>query len=140
MKNPILLTTIFIILLSCKITGKHTSQGLIPHQVSKTETFEDFNAKFHADSAFQLTRITFPLGGHQVDAFEEKGLKKESWQVMKVPVEAPIDTLEYNRIIERTDSSVTEEIWVEDSGFHVKRTFKQRSGKWFLTFYNDTNL
>ena len=140
MKIPILLTAICIFLLSCKSTGKDTSQSLKTHQVSMIESFENFNARFHADSAFQLTRIDFPLNGQQVDGFEEKGWTQGNWHVMKVPVGAPIDTLEYKRTIESTDSSVSEEIWVEDSGFRVERTFKLINGKWFLTFYNDINL
>ena len=59
---------------------------------------------------------------------------------MKMPVGGPIDTLEFKRNIEKTDSSVSEEIWIEDSGFRIERTFKLKEGKWFLVLYNDINL
>lgn len=140
MKKPIILTAFTIFLLSCNDTGKATSQVSMKQAASVTETFDDFNSKFHADSSFQLSRINFPLDGQQVDGFEKKSWSQNSWPLMKVPVGAPFDTLKFKRNIEKTDSSVNEEIWIEESGFRVERTFKLKEGKWFLVSYNDINL
>ncbi|RYZ59351.1 MAG: hypothetical protein EOO14_08520 [Chitinophagaceae bacterium] len=141
MKTPLILTAILSLLFSCGQTEEISKEEPAARQAkADAETFEVFNEQFHADSTFQVSRIAFPLEGQQIDAFEERDWTPQNWQMMKMPVGAPLDTFEYKRNLEKTDSSVTEEIWVEESGFRVERTFKLKDNKWFLTFYNDINI
>ncbi|MEJ7912336.1 MAG: hypothetical protein WKF70_04220, partial [Chitinophagaceae bacterium] len=131
MISPLTLTAFAIIFFSCEGTVKDTSQISFIHEASVAEKFKIFDVKFHEDSAFQLSRIVFPLDGQHIDGFEKKVWVRNSWTLMKVPVGALMDTSEFKRNIEMTDSSVAEKIWIEDSGFRVERIFKQRDGKWY---------
>ena len=93
MKTLLTLTAILIIISSCGETGANANGTLVAtQQKADVETFEEFNTRIHTDSAFQISRLSFPLAGHQIDAFEERGWTLENWQMMKTPVGAPIDT------------------------------------------------
>ncbi len=125
---------------SCKSSKKEAGVPRQKIQEQVSESFDEFNKRFHSDAAFQWSRISFPISGHRIDGFSKRVWSMENWELMKVPISTPMDTLQYKRSLNKTDTPVFEAVWIEQSGFRLERTFKLRNGKWFLTQYNDINL
>lgn len=107
---------------------------------TETENFETFNRKFHSDSIFQMSRIKFPLKGQLIDGFENHNWNSKTWHLMTTEVGSKNLPKEFKRKITKTDSSVVESIWIENSGFKLEREFKPINNQWFLTSYNEVNL
>jgi hypothetical protein len=108
--------------------------------VDTSEDFDDFNKQFHSDSVFQMSRIVFPIAGFYADGEGKHQWTAKNWTLMKEPVREITDTTEYKHSLYKTNSSVTEKYWIENSGFRIERRFEKKSGKWFLTFYEDTEI
>lgn len=123
----------FNLLLSCK------------NQMSKSqridESFDQFFDRFHADSAFQMSRIQFPLPGLDTDKMEMEDTvyhwTPDKWELHH---DFNLDTTDY--IVEKniSDSLAVEKIYLENSGFIVERTFKKIDGMWFLVYFKNINL
>ena len=94
-----------------------------------TENFDEFNVRFHTDSLFQLSRISFPIGGHFADANDSYKWTPENWVLMRVPVKEKVQSNIYQHELHKTDTSVTERFWIDNSGFDVERRFKKISDK-----------
>jgi hypothetical protein len=105
-----------------------------------TESFETFNERFHRDSVFQLSRIAFPIGGHFAEGENSHEWTAGNWELLKEPVRETINAKEYEHNLQKTDTTVIEKYWIENSGFKVERRFKKIGSKWFLTYYDDINL
>lgn len=105
-----------------------------------TENFAGFNARFHSDSAFQLSRVAFPIGGGYVEGEYRREWTRENWEIMKVPVTETATSKDHRHELQETDNTVTEKYWIENSGFKAERRFKKIGGKWFLTHYEEINL
>ena len=140
-----LLPILPIILLSCAVNNK---QGKVPAAVvsktnpnrDTTETFAIFNEHFHSDSAFQLSRIAFPIGGHYAEGESSRSWRVGNWELLKEPVRETVNTNEYKHDLQKTDTTVIEKYWIENSGFKTERRFRKIGGKWYLTYYDDINL
>jgi len=117
-----------------------TKKGTNIHTKDTIESFQSFNIRFHADSFFQVSRIAFPIGGKYVDGSNQYSWTKQNWKQLKSPVGARVDTSQYKYRLVKTDSSVTEKFWIDQSGFSIERRFKLKKDKWFLTYFNDVNL
>jgi|SRR5215467_3947331 len=116
------------------------SQGKTRNKKDTMERFQTFNVKFHNDSSFQISRVAFPIGGKFVDGTTQHGWSKQNWKMLKNPVGYNIDTTQYKYLLNKTDSSVVEKFWINQSGFNIERRFKLKNNKWYLTFFNDVNL
>lgn len=105
------------------------------------EDYGDFYQKFHQDSLFQMGRITFPLPGIRPEMMDEADTiyywEKEDWQMHTLPA---FDPEVYKMEKSLSDSMAVEDIYIEDSGFFIRREFRPIGGKWFLTYYVDSNL
>ena len=140
-----LLLFLSIFYLSCADNSEQSKADAIgvTEPVSTTdsaETFTSFNDRFHRDSIFQLSRIAFPIGGNFVEGENSQKWTADNWELLKEPVRETIDTKEYQHDLQKTDTTVTEKYWIDNSGFKVERQFKKIGGKWFLTYYDDINL
>lgn len=124
---------LFIFLTSCINT---TETAIVK---PANESFENFNTRFHTDSLFQLSRIKFPIGGQFVDGFERHEWTIENWDLHKEPVSGK-KLKGFEHTITKTDTTVVEKIWIENSGFNFERKFKIIEGQWFLTYCKDLNL
>src|SRR5438105_11776269 len=119
MKSCLLLPVLFSTLLSCNYSNKIQPQVQViaapPHVVANdnAESFDSFNAKFHSDSVFQMSRIAFPIGGQQADDAENQKWTPANWQFLATPVSAMVDTTQYKHSLEMTDSYVTEKFWID---------------------------
>jgi hypothetical protein len=133
----------FVIFLSVACSSKKAQKNKLETKVrakDTVESFQSFNVKFHADSFFQISRIAFPIGGKYIDGSDQHGWTKQNWKQLKSPVGAKVDTSQYKYRLIKTDSSVTEKFWIDQSGFNIERRFKLKKDKWYLIYFNDVNL
>ncbi len=125
----------FVLLNGCRSARNATAAK------TAKEDFKIFYEKFLTDSAFQLKRINFPLPGINTAAMElEDSIyywKTDNWPMLKEP---EIDPDIYTRRLNITDTLVTDEIFIENSGFYIKSVFRPVKRKWFLTYFVDSNL
>ncbi len=110
------------------------------HKSIVEENFAEFDRRFHSDSLFQMSRITFPLKGKMVDGFDKKDWSAKNWSMMKSLVTENTNGKNYKKQTHFSDTLVTEKIWIENSGFSFERHFKKVNGKWFLVYCEDRNL
>lgn len=122
-------------------SAKRSSDSLSINSNSKIEEFSIFYDRYLNDSLFQMSRIKFPLPGINT---EEMSLSdtvyywhKETWALHK---NSRIDTSIYNSKKMVTDTLAVVEISLEDSGFLIRSEFRPIDGKWYLTYYIDSNL
>ena len=133
MRNLILPLSMIIVLglsVSCK---KTITVGSID------ESFDTFYDQFHADTAFQLSRVKFPLEGEYVTIDGGESWTWDGWEphVEKV---TDISDPEYDTEITRKDTEVIDKVWLRDSGFSVERRFQKIKGRWYLVYYETVNL
>ena len=109
-----------------------------PRKAAKVEDFDKFYDRFHTDSAFQMSRIKFPLGGgyHTVD--NSTKWTAENWHIMTTRV-YDVDKNKYKATYSKTDSSFTQKVWIDSAGLFVECRFELVDGKWFLVYMNDEN-
>jgi len=116
------------------------------------ENFDKFHEKFFTDSMFQKSRIEFPLPGKHYKFTEGEFVpeelskwQKDEWTVMENAFKGN-DTIAvygndtYKRRIKKTDTSVTETIFLVDSGFKVILKFGLSGRKWYLKRYDEFNF
>lgn len=105
---------------------------------SKVEDFDKFYDRFHADSAFQMSRIKFPLGGgyHTVD--NSTKWTAENWHLMTTRV-YDVDKNKYKATYSKTETTFTQKVWIDSAGLFVECRFELVDGKWFLVYMNDEN-
>jgi hypothetical protein len=139
--RPICLKFLVILFLfsACKNQQKkeaHTTVAL-------PADFLAFYEKFHADSAYQMAHIQFPLEGYPayMDSSQlEKGTfywQKEDWQIQNFN---NFDKMEFTRHYEQPfEGVITEVIQKTNSPFGVYRRFYKRGDDWLLIFYSDMN-
>jgi len=129
MKNLIvLLTVILLTLISC---DKAKTQEKRNTSNSSIENFDSFYDKFHKDSLFQISRLKFPLKGGPDSGDINEEWTKENWHILKVKI-YDVDTTKYKVFYEKRDTSFTEKVWIEDSGFSSEYNFQLIDNKWFL--------
>ena len=102
------------------------------------ESFDDFYLRFHQDSLFQIKRVVFPLKGFQSDNttdesadFETPNPDIEHWVMMRLPDLDPDMLME----TKKTDTMVTERIYIDGAGFETGSTFKLINGLWYLDYF-----
>lgn len=141
--NHFRMIIIVLILASCQ-NKKDESFHLKPESkketITNTESFDQFNARFHSDSVFQLSRVDFPIEGISVSGFEKHNWTKQNWQFLSVPVAEKTEIGDYEHSLMKTDTLVIEKFWIPGSSFEVERQFKLINNTWFLVYYNDINL
>lgn len=145
-KNERVMTGLSVIafwLLACQYPHQNGFQKHNTREKTMDESFDWFYQNFHKDSVFQLQRITFPLAGSDMgedyNPIEDKETfywTKSNWTLMKTPQLDEDMKLEINK----NDSTVSERIYIPDSGFEIIRQFTLIQGKWYLTYYGNQNL
>jgi len=115
-----------------------SSETTVSRKKSKVENFDKFYDRFHTDSAFQMSRIKFPLGGgyHTVD--NSTKWTAENWHLMTTRV-YDIDKNKYKATYSKTETTFTQKIWIDSAGLFVECRFELVDGKWFLVYMNDEN-
>lgn len=106
--------------------------------------FDNFYDKFHTDTAFQISHITFPLEGFDVNS-DNTFLKEEEdsfyWQKKDwVYMHHITNKNEFKIEIKRKEKSIEEKISLPNSGYFIIRIFSFINEKWYLTFYGFQDL
>ncbi|MFP4093547.1 MAG: DUF4348 domain-containing protein [Cyclobacteriaceae bacterium] len=107
-------------------------------QAKSPEDFTQFYERFLTDSAFQMSRIDFPLPGLRPDESEDTAYQwtREEWIMLKKP---ELDST-YLRELEVSDTLATDEIYMESSGFYFKMVYEPIKRKWHLVYLIDSGL
>jgi hypothetical protein len=101
-----------------------------------TEDFKEFYQRFLTDSAFQISRLLFPLEGEKIVDDQTYPWTLDNWTIMKASV-YEVDTTEYKVEIEELDNLKSFRVYIPDSGFELVMKFKLVSGKWYLFYCKD---
>src|SRR5687767_4007615 len=78
------------------------------------EDFDKFYDKFHKDMTFQMSRLKFPLQGHNEFG---KAWTKTNWQLMKGKI-YEVDKSQYQVDIKKTSQSFFQKVWIDGAGFN----------------------
>jgi len=152
-----ILMAVLVATLSCcpRDVGKEDTTPIPEAQAqsvapNRAEVFDEFYHKFYRDSTFQVSRIQFPLKGHdsnvingdiQVSDHETEGYfvrdnqlywKKDGWRFVTTMWEEHED---FYKTIEQSDTLVIERIIANYEFWIITSHFKPIDGKWTLVFY-----
>ena len=125
---------------SPKTDGKSTAtEAPAPKKKAKAEDFDKFYDRFHTDSAFQLSRVKFPLKGGEVGLDKTTPYTRQNWQMMRTRI-YDVDKSQYKVEYTKTETTFKQRVWVEGSGFSTECRFELIDGLWFLVYVKDENL
>ena len=156
MTKIVLIITLSICLYSCESRqtdkldeSSKTVKSLIDsiaNKLNQTENFDDFINKFYSDTNFMRTRLILPLKGKRT-TMTENGTEIADWSNINMKsigsykdVVNEAKDMKLKHTFEKTDDIIIEKIFVENSGFSVKRVFELRDKKWYMTEYNVTYI
>lgn len=129
----VLLLPLFF-LVSCKQYTPPT----IPPDASGQEDFAVFLGHFLTDTAFQYSRVAFPVRyvAGNFDSLYKKGdiveLTRQNWPLQIPPPDNPN---EIKQELSRMGDLVTERLIVLNTYF-TERRYLLRDGKWYLIYYS----
>jgi len=104
------------------------------------EDFSEFYQQFLTDSSFQMQRVQFPLPGKKITAEVQDTTYRwteDDWIMLK---EFELDTAQFERILQVTDTLATDEIYTPGAGFYFKMVFEPIKRKWHLVYLVDQGL
>ena len=129
---------------SC-IVADSSSAAYTERNTHINEDFFVFFQAFCTDSAFQLSRIKFPLTetylGYNLDSVITRRITKNDWKFRRIK-KFETNTFEYyfssfaNRKLPETDEMVYSVLGIEN-GIQINYYFKRENGKWFLVKIED---
>lgn len=106
---------------------------------SNVEDFDRFYVKFHNDSAFQMSRIKFPLEGKKIEGFTKQQWDEKNWDIIKTQI-FDVDTTEFKIEFKKTDTEFFEKCYIPNLGFKSEYKFEIVDKKWYLVYALDSNL
>jgi len=130
MKTIATIFSVFLLFVSC------SNGNITPRTLQKIdnsiENFDTFFEKFFYDSAFQCSRIKFPLAVETYDidlnGFKKSTINAGEWNFFNIK---QLNT-EYVFIASKEKDQTTVTIQKEDTGLSVDYTFQQQQNKWIL--------
>jgi len=143
MLTGILLSTMFFIWYAKK---NLVSNNVVPKEqvvaTSDGNGFEAFYERFHRDSLFQMSHITFPLEG--VPRLDSLGRYPEGfrWQEEDWLLHRPFDITDTSFVqnfIPLTEGMIVEEIRDVNGLFSMQRRFARIGEEWQLIYYASMN-
>lgn len=142
MKNINILRVIFLISIisfftNCSSVNK--IQNKESRKKSSVENFDVFYDKFHSDSVFQMSRISFPLKGEKVDWNGQQQWTIKNWVTLKTKI-YDVSTSEFKTDYKKTDSTFVQKFWLKDSGYFSEYRFELINKKWRLVYAHENNL
>ena len=145
MKQYLLILALLFAFSSCQNNQKKevepgdTTAGKVQKTKSITENFNDFYVKFHSDTAFQMTRIRFPIEGNCANYDTVMKWTPKNWGYIRGTVDE-IDTTRYNLTFEKKPDVVFEGVYCKECGFSFEARFQRIEGLWYLTYRQDNNF
>lgn len=142
-----LLPVIFgICLLGTACKQKSDSPKVESVTTANAELPADFNAfyeKFHTDSLYQMSHISWPLQGDRSRQVDSTHYQKTdaTWEQSNWTMHHPVDysSGDFKRQVQTLgDGLVVEYILITAGGYGIERRFaKQPDGEWNLIYYSD---
>jgi hypothetical protein len=132
----VFLFTIFIVtdgFSQRKPTGMSKIKGSPP------EEFPVFYERFHADSAFQMSRIIFPLQGLRVEGMDELPWSADNWELMRTRI-YQVDSTRFKTKVKLKKKYFEQTLWIEGTNFSSKRRFELLGNRWFLVYAYEGSL
>jgi len=123
-----------VVLIDCRMNPR-TQVG---YSIPDIFQFDSFYTRFHSDSAFQMSRIIFPLQGkpEQMDTLAHGDYytwPKETWILHRLLDER--DTT-YEQNFQIIDSTLLREvIFHKSSGYRMERRYSFMDDGWHLIYY-----
>jgi hypothetical protein len=122
------LTLTIISLAVCCFISCNSGRSKVSNTAKIIEDFDQFYEKFHKDSAFQMSRLKFPLQGH--NEFGNKWTV-DNWDIMKSKI-YEVDKSQFKVEFKKTEKIFFQKVWIDGSGFSSECRFELVNGKWFL--------
>lgn len=131
-------------LAACSNGSKETKGGAedpesIAADTVGAESFTAFYERFITDSAFQISRIPFPIKGKYRDPYQEYGWARESWGFQNLRL-SDIDTTQYTVKVLQTPTRVVESVKAKEGGFSYTMEYRLMHKKWYVIFREENNL
>jgi len=141
-KRVITLIAILALCVSCVLTSAQVSKTTFSKE---NEDFAYFIERFYADTLFQKSRIVIPLQGKIVTFNEiEKSIVETTWEGRKIIVTSFEEIKSLMKNVKQTyiinQESVSEKIYIENSGYVIEKTFQLQKERWYLTKYDIVNI
>jgi len=138
----ITLSIILTLCASCVLTSAQVSKTSYSIEI---EDFDYFIERFYADTLFQKSRIVIPLQGKIVTFNEiEKSIVETTWEGRKIIVTSFEEIKSLMKNVKQTyiinQESVSEKIYIENSGYVIEKTFQLQKERWYLTKYDIVNI
>lgn len=155
LNQSILASLLFSILLtSCDNSSTYTTSGQATKKPIVTEptpettdnNFNDFIEKFSTDTAFQASRIKFPLKTKWYDMDNERdsviyqdrlGVEMMDFRTKKST--GQFDQWEQQIVIDKNNTSATIQIRGIENGIMVDYSFEKINGSWMLVEMDDSS-
>jgi hypothetical protein len=144
MKNYIFKIAFMIMLVAIGINCKHSDEKPEDIRQSKSfsqlpEDFISFYEKFHADTAFQFSHVSFPMEGHRLirnengDTIETVMWTRENWETHK---KFDSSNKNFKQEFEMIGENVViETITALEGLFKIERRYAILSSCWNLIYY-----
>jgi hypothetical protein len=114
-------------------------KGMVKIQGSPPEEFPVFYERFHSDSAFQMSRIIFPLQGLRQFGMEEIPWTADNWELMRTRI-YEVDTTQFKTKVKLKKKYFEQTLWIEGTQFSSKRRFELLGNRWFLVYAYEGSL
>ncbi len=138
--------TLFLILVLVVFGCKDQNTNPVTQEEPSTSLsgipdFDKFYYRFHADSAFQLAHVSFPLEGmpsHYGD--KEIDIETYRWQKEDWTHHNLITSKEFESSFQVLDETLITEFIIHEKGtMGMKRRFSKSDDGWFLIYYAGMN-
>lgn len=106
---------------------------------SPPEEFPVFYERFHSDSAFQMSRIIFPLQGLRVEGMDELPWTPDNWELMRTRI-YQVDSTGFKTKVKFKKKYFEQTLWIEGTDFSSKRRFELLGNRWFLVYAYEGSL
>jgi hypothetical protein len=139
MKNLLNCLILALFIVSCKPQPPALKQE---EAATLAADFVMFYEKFHADSAFQMAHISFPLEGYPMAPDSATLASNFRWTADKWVMHRGsmfIDSLYTRKFDSPLPTMITEVIKQKGTPYGSYRRFLKRDDSWYLIFYSDMN-
>lgn len=144
MKNPCrqvlgFLVFFFAFFVASDVFAQGKPIGMAKIKGTPPEEFPVFYERFHSDSAFQMSRIMFPLQGLRVEGMEEIPWTAENWELMRTRI-YQVDSTRFKTKVKQKKNYFEQTLWIEGTKFSSKRRFELLGNRWFLVYAYEGSL
>lgn len=144
MSKPIAILTLLVVLFSCSqpeaTTAKPDVSTIKADRIApEQEKFDSFFDRFDSDSAFQKSRIKFPL---KLVSMDETGEKNVESYISETEINhIGVGKLKESQMIfkkrQLSKNKMQIKFQIDDTGYEKDYFFESRFGKWFLVSVAD---